>query len=301
MTVGTYGPRTRVHATRQGARKTSEQLWIALHTSEGSEGTVVAGNSAAEQLCQFQTQPATATNVASYHAVFDTDRILPCVEDEIVAYSAGGGNSQGLHGCFPGRASQTRAQWLDPVSRAQIRQAAAWICDKAAKFSIPKHVLGYSQVRQYQKGLCDHHAISLAFKKSDHTDLGANFPWDVLMADIAALTPTPPPVGDDMIPWRDRVHGISVPGLHLPVQVQLPVPYGSTKAEINISNAEYPAEAGWVDVWAPYDVWKATVVLTYAPGEIRTGQTLVGLVDRKLWIMSLNPVVVNIDIQGYGV
>lgn len=187
MTFGTYGPRTPVHDTRMGANKTVPQLWIVLHTSEGGEGV-----DSAEGLSRFMTQPATATNVASYNAVFDTDRILPAVEYGVVPYAAGGGNAQGLHGCFPGKANQTRDQWLDPVSRAMIQQAARWILDVSREFSIPLIRIDYTKVALLRAGITDHHEISLAFKKSTHTDVGDGFPWDVLFSDIAALSYQPP-------------------------------------------------------------------------------------------------------------
>lgn len=190
MTFATYGPRTNVHPTRHGGKKTTTTLWIVLHTSEGGEA-----DWSAEALSAFMTTPATATNLASYNDVFDHERVLPAVPHNVIPYAAGGGNALGIHGCFPGLARQTRAEWLDANSLAQIKTAARWIIDVAIEFDIPLIRISWEQVKAGQSGICDHYDISRAFKKSDHTDVGPGFPWDVLFAEIVRLVdnkPLPP-------------------------------------------------------------------------------------------------------------
>ena len=186
---GTYAPRVYVHPDRYGARKTAgPNTLIVLHTSEGGES-----EGAAENLASFLGRPGDRPNSSggfygsSYQVVFDTDRIIPAVPYDTVSYSAGGANSQGIHGCFPGKAGQTREQWLDAVSRAMIRQAAAWMRDVATEQGIPLRRLTVAQVAAGERGYCDHHDVSRAFRKSTHTDVGAGFPWDVLADDITAL------------------------------------------------------------------------------------------------------------------
>jgi len=186
---GTYAPRVYVHPDRYGARKTAgPNTLIVLHTSEGGES-----EGAAENLASFLGRPGDRPNSSggrfgsSYHAILDTDQILPAVPYDTVSYSAGGGNSQGIHGCFPGKAGQTREQWFDEVSRAMIRQAAAWMRDVAAEQGIPLRRLTVAQVAAGERGYCDHHDVSRAFRKSTHTDVGVGFPWDILASDIDAL------------------------------------------------------------------------------------------------------------------
>jgi len=190
----TYTDRVPVHPDRYGVVKTVPNLWAILHTSEGAES-----GTAAENLAAYMTRPGDRPNGSggvygsSYHAVFDTDQVIPAVPYHTVAYSAGGANAQGIHGCFPGKAGQTRAQWLDPVSRAMIRQCAAWLCDIQTEFGIPVRVkMSPAQMVAHQKGLGDHYTATLAFRKSTHTDVGDGFPWDVLADDITNLL-TPPP------------------------------------------------------------------------------------------------------------
>jgi hypothetical protein len=194
-TVATYAPRVPVHPDRMGNRKTQgPNLWAILHTSEGGEGL-----DSAEILAGFLARPGDRPNGSgdvygsSYHVLFDTDQVIPAVPYDVVAYSAGGANAQGVHGCFPGKARQSRDEWLDPISRAMIRQCAAWLLDIEAEFGIPvDRYIFPSEMLSGDKGLGDHFTVTLAFGKTDHTDVGAHFPWDVLLADIAALRPLPP-------------------------------------------------------------------------------------------------------------
>lgn len=195
MTYGTYAPRIIVHPDRHGARKTQgPNLWLVLHTSEGGETPT-----SAENLCRYMEAPGDRVGPSgpygsSYQAVFDTDCIRPAVPNDVVSYSAGGGNARGVHGCFPGRASQTREQWLDENTRPMIIRAAEWAIDQSIAENIPLRRLTVAEVRAYKAGVCDHHDISLAFGQSDHTDVGEQFPWDSFwnVIDFILNPPTPP-------------------------------------------------------------------------------------------------------------
>jgi len=193
MTI--YGPRCNVHPDRTGPDRTPPYRLLVVHTSEGSEGAV-----SAENLCSFMTLPGDRVNPdgskygASYHYVTDTDRVLPATLDNVVAYAAAGANNDGLHICIPGKAAQTRDRWLDNVSRNYIRQLAAVMVDLALAYSIPLRSLPVVDIVKGAAGYCGHVDISNAYHRSDHTDPGPSFPWDVLAADIAALTPPEEPV-----------------------------------------------------------------------------------------------------------
>lgn len=213
VSYGTYAPPCYVHPDRYGSTKTQgEDLYFVLHTSEGGETT-----SSAEALCGYMGQPGDRPNSSggvygsSYHIVADTDVLRPAVPYDIVAYSAGGGNARGRHLCFPGKAGQTREQWLDENSRAMIRQAAAWLADQGCGTAFPARRLTVDEVKSGVKGVCDHYDITRAFKKSTHTDLGAGFPWDVLFADVQAiLGQTPPPLPPPS--QKDQIMFIAAPG-----------------------------------------------------------------------------------------
>ena len=185
MTV--YGPRIKVHPDRTGGTKKVANWLIVLHTTEGSEG-----DNSAEALASLLTQPGDRQGTngmygASYNYVTDNDRVLPAVPENIVSYSAPPANDFGIHIVLPGKASQTREQWLDTVSRKYIRQAASVMVDISKRTDIPLTRLTVQQMLAKKPGYCDHDDVSDAWHKTTHYDLGENFPWDVLAADIAAL------------------------------------------------------------------------------------------------------------------
>ena len=306
MTRGTYGPRVAVHPDRYGAVKSGPNLWAVLHTSEGGES-----DNAAENLASFLGRPGDRPNGrggvygSSYHAIFDTDRILPAVPYGIVAYSAGGGNAQGIHACFPGKANQTREQWLDPVSRAMIRQCATWLVDVAMEFGIPVHYkMTSSQMRNKERGLGDHYTVTAAFGKSTHTDVGPNFPWDILFSEInAVLTPKPlpPPKPPGVIVtttksvWQQaRVADVTFgPGDRL---VRIPQAVGYKAATINL-HVVTPNHDGFITAFLgpPPDV--STV--NYSTGIVSDATTTVP-VDAEGWfaLNSTGYVRVLVDLVG---
>lgn len=188
----TYGPRVNVHPDRRGATKNVKNRLLVLHTSEGGETT-----GSAEALGRFMEQPGDRISEttgkrygASYQYVTDTDRVLPATRDNVVSYSAAGANHDGIHICFPGKANQTRAQWLDANSLAMLHQCADVMRDKSFEHGIPLTRLTDAEIRAGKRGYCDHWAISRVYKSSDHTDLGSGFPWDVL-AELLSDDPTP--------------------------------------------------------------------------------------------------------------
>lgn len=217
MTI-TYAPRVTVHPDRYGADRSQQVPMIRgviIHTSEQS-GKEDPDD--AEDLGAYMTTPGDRPSPsrpgqffgASYHAVTDTHQVIPCTLDTRVAYAAGGANRHWLHICIPVRirprsatdtvANQTRAQWLDPGSRPYIRQVAEYIVDRCTRYRVPIRRIAPEQMAAGAWGYADHWTASRAFAKSNHTDVGDAFPWDVLEADIAKIleTQTPPKEEDPM-------------------------------------------------------------------------------------------------------
>lgn len=211
MTVK-YAPRVPVHPERYGATRTNPLRLLVIHDSEGAES-----ETAAEALAAAFARPgdrwvdeddhSRGKYGASYHYVFDTDDVIPVVPENVVAYAAGGANNDGVHACFPGKASQTREQWLDPVSSAMIDRAAEWLLDRSLALHIPLVWLTVADVRAGLWGVTDHATISLAYKKSTHTDPGAAFPRDVLMQRAHKVAAPLPPV-QPATPWKDDDMGM---------------------------------------------------------------------------------------------
>lgn len=191
MTHALYTSRTKVHPDRTGAQKSGPNRLIVVHTSEGGEGP-----SSAENLAAYMTRPGDRPSPSrpggmygsSYQFVTDTDlTAIPCTPLDVVSYSAGGANHDGVHICIPGKAGQTRAEWHDPISREYIDTLAAIMLDVAGWEDIPLRRLRWEQVRAGESGYCGHHDVSLAYQQSDHTDPGAQFPWDSLATAIDHL------------------------------------------------------------------------------------------------------------------
>jgi hypothetical protein len=182
--AGPAGPGRGGTRNRSGATK-----WVVLHTSEGGEGPT-----SAENLAAFIRTPSSGDNVASYHLVTDTDRVLRIMADELRCNGGAGANDGGLHVCMPGRAAQPRELWLDSVSAAYIDQAARATADWCLRWKIPADRVFAVGMRNDVKGITDHNQVRLAFGQTTHTDVGPGFPWDVFMGRVLALlAPVPPP------------------------------------------------------------------------------------------------------------
>jgi hypothetical protein len=177
-----YSARYPANPTRVGVRRTNRPNLLVVHTSEGGELAV-----SAEALARFIQTPRTATNLASYHYITDTESVIPVVPDGFVAYAAAGGNAQGLHICHPGRAGQSRDDWFDTNSSGMLEQVARWLADKSAEYDIPLNKLTTVQVARGAPGVCGHVEVSQAFGKSTHTDPGKGYPWDWVIDRARAL------------------------------------------------------------------------------------------------------------------
>jgi hypothetical protein len=191
---------------------------VVIHTAESSEGSRVEDvlinfMGAAGNLTVPGSNPPRVFGAAytaipdsakgTYREAYDAARLG--------VYAQGGANKDSWSFCIPGRASQTRAEWLDGYSRECIRIAARYTVDKCRQDDIPLERKSWQQIAAGERGYCDHYTISLAFKKSDHTDVGPNFPWDVFAADIDAIVnPPTPELGRHKEVGRPRL-GASVP------------------------------------------------------------------------------------------
>lgn len=159
--------------------------YLVVHYTAGSETRTSAEDGAAYD--------ARRTDGTSCHYMVDQDSVIQEVLTKDRSNSAfHKGNRLGIHYEFCGTA-QTRGQWLDPASRATIRNAARQMARDAAKYGIPIRRLSVSEVRRawYEfpagpKGICGHVDITRAYPEDGgtHTDPGEAFPWDVLFADI---------------------------------------------------------------------------------------------------------------------
>lgn len=154
--------------------------WAALHSAEGAR-TV-------ESLFGFFDRG----QHASSHAGADGYRLSePWVPDERAAWTLLNGNPRSLNLELCGFARWTREQWLsegwvDGVwnPRQMIRHAAAWLREKCDRHNIPRRLLTAEEVGRGMRGIIDHARYTYGTGDGNHTDVGKNFPWDVLFADL---------------------------------------------------------------------------------------------------------------------
>lgn len=203
---------------RAGRRGNTPRL-IVIHCTVSPE----QGNGAEAVARYFET----TTRPSSTHKVCDNNSTVRCVEDEDTAYGAAGANLDGLHLELVGMPDQTRSQWLDDYSTAELFQAGLSVREWAAKFTIPLRWLTVAQVADGETaGLCTHHDVSQAFPdvSTGHWDPGPNFPKDEALR-IWAPSPTAPPAQEDDMPKatyirrRDQaavyLAGLAVPPRHV--------------------------------------------------------------------------------------
>jgi N-acetyl-anhydromuramyl-L-alanine amidase AmpD len=179
LTIKWVGP------PRSYTRGRARQLrYVTLHYTAGSEGPTSAENGVAYD--------KTRTDGTSCH--YFTDSLGPAlceVHDEDTSYSAlYHGNALGIHIEICGTA-QTRAQWLDAVSRATLQTTAELVAYLLKEHNLPNKRLSVAETRaawyapadqRYKyEGYNDHGTITAAYPEDGgtHTDVGPNFPWDV--------------------------------------------------------------------------------------------------------------------------
>lgn len=156
---------------------------IVIHAMQFPERT-----DAAEVIAHdFATRPESSK--ASAHLCIDNNSIIQCVWDNDVAYAAPGANSDGLQIELAGFTEQSGAQWLDDYSKAMLELAAKACAQYCGKYAIPSRHLTNAELQTGAKGFVGHDQVSEVYKKSDHTDPGAGFPWDYFMGRVAHHLP----------------------------------------------------------------------------------------------------------------
>lgn len=144
---------------------------IVVHTMEAAEKPTTAENVAA-----WFAGPGAP--MASAHYCVDVDSIVQCVRDQDVAYHAPGANHNGIGIEHAGYASQSAEDWADDYSETMLRRSAALTARLCANYKVPIVFRDAKALLEGKRGITTHRAVSAAFKKSDHTDPGSDFPMD---------------------------------------------------------------------------------------------------------------------------
>ncbi len=146
---------------------------LVLHSAESQELAGVADNIAA----WFSRDES----MASAHYVVDADQIIACVQEKDIAWAAPGANQNGVHVELAGKAAQTSDQWFDEYSTRVLELASGLVADVCRRNRIPLNPLGPAALLMGLSGITTHGAVSVAFKKSDHTDPGDGFPLNAFI------------------------------------------------------------------------------------------------------------------------
>lgn len=176
---------------------------IVIHTGETGEG-----NTAAEGMGDWFSR---STTRASAHVCIDADSEVRCVDDENTAWAAPGANADGLQIELAGRAGQSASDWTDAASKAILERGAQRTAAWCRRWNIPARWLTDAELADGKtKGITTHAQVSRVFKRSDHTDPGANFPKDAFLARVKAIlgVPAAKPVPK---PVAKPAKGVSVP------------------------------------------------------------------------------------------
>jgi len=157
--------------------------FIVIHYTAGSEGPTAAEDGVAYDQRR--------TDGTSTHFFTDRNSIIQCVDTNDRSHAAlYYGNLWGIH-IEQCATAQSREQWLDPASRATIRNTAK-VCAWAMRaHGIPLARLVGRQMRT-GKGFGGHKDVTLGFPEDGgtHKDPDGNrpgsYPYDVLVANIKA-------------------------------------------------------------------------------------------------------------------
>lgn len=170
-------------------RGTTKPDLFLLHTQEG--GTPKNG---ADNLARWLQGPVGV----SYHYTISQDpddggvTVCDVVDTDRASWSVLSANARSINLCFAGsRAGWTRDEWM---RQARAIDVAAYLAvQDCRKYGIPFTVIAppYGAARA---GISDHAYVTKVLKDGSHTDVGAQFPWDMFTASVnkyAGITQAP--------------------------------------------------------------------------------------------------------------
>jgi len=142
---------------------------IVLHTMEAPEkdGTALA---VAKWFASVNAPKASA------HYCLDAKEVIQCVDPANTAWHAPGANANGIGIEHAGYARQNTADWEDAYSDAMLDRSARLTADLCRRYGIPVQYVDRTGLLAGLRGVTTHAAVSLAFRKSTHTDPGPRFP-----------------------------------------------------------------------------------------------------------------------------
>lgn len=122
-----------------------------------------------------------SSNTGSYHILVGGDgKTVRSNDDDYIPWAAGWtANRIGLHLSCCGYSADSREKWL--ARDAQLRAVSRILADWCIRYNIEPVKLDPNQVRALKRGIAGHGDAAVAWRETDHTDPGPNFPWDVVI------------------------------------------------------------------------------------------------------------------------
>ena len=191
---GVVGPRTRALATPQGFMSFLQAKHFTRVPSSRSIDVLVVHDmeypekpEGAEWCAQFFAGVnGMIAPQASAHYSVDCDSIVQSVRDGDVAWHAKGANHNGIGIEHAGYARQSRADWLDAYSSAELALSARLAARLCHLYAIPIARVDSAGLKAGARGITGHHDVNQAFGGGPHWDPGPNFPYDEYLRLIQA-------------------------------------------------------------------------------------------------------------------
>jgi N-acetyl-anhydromuramyl-L-alanine amidase AmpD len=149
---------------------------IVIHDMEAARTSTTAHNVAAWFAGASAPQ-------ASAHYCVDRASVYQCVKDEDMAWHAPGANAQGIGVEHAGFATDTTAVWNADDELKISAQLVARLCKQ---YGLPVQFVDAAGLLAGDAGITTHVEVSQAWKKSNHTDPGPNFPMNDYLALVQA-------------------------------------------------------------------------------------------------------------------
>jgi N-acetyl-anhydromuramyl-L-alanine amidase AmpD len=165
---------------------------LVIHTMESPEKPDTAENVA--HWFAGSTAPQ-----ASAHYCIDGDSVVQCVRDEDVAWHAPGANHDGLGFEHAGKAAQVARDWGDDYSLSCLELSAELVAEKCREYGIPAVWLHAADLKAGKRGITGHVQVSEAFRRSDHSDPGKDFPVEKYLGLVRKH------LGDEHVREHDRL------------------------------------------------------------------------------------------------
>jgi hypothetical protein len=176
-----------------------EGRFLGSRTYNGRLAIVSIEDAGEREVVSLRTTSRTffAEGVVSHNCV-DVDSVVQCVKEEDTAYHAPP-NSHSIGIEHAGYASQTARDWADDYSEKMLTVSAALTADICRRYGIPVEYIDSGGLLAGKRGITTHAQVSKAWRQSDHTDPGPNFPIIHYIDLVRGSAPTPVPGGRPVV------------------------------------------------------------------------------------------------------